>query len=117
MAVEADIPVQDVPYDKLRKKLEALEQKLERVQGLINDNQKSDQSIRWQSQMEWNSQKKGWEWLFPHIDTNSDGTISVEEYRGFQKFKTEHEDWERTLREKRNRLRSGVWSETLRTLS
>ena len=107
MAVKADIPVQDVPYDKLRQKLDALEQKLERVQGPINDYQKSDQSVRWQSQKEWNSQKKGWEWLFPHIDTNSDGKISVEEYRGFQKFKAEHEDWEKTLRGKKKRDSTG----------
>ena len=101
MAADADIPVQDVPYDTLRQKLDALEQKLERVQGPIHDQQKPDQSVRWRSQKEWNSEKQGWEWLFPHIDTNSDGTISVEEYRDFQKFKTEHEDWEKTLRGKK----------------
>jgi len=89
MAADADIPVQDVPYDTLRQKLDVLEQKLERVQESIHDQQKPDQSVRWQSQKEWNSEKKGWEWLFPHIDTNSDGTISAEEYRGFQKFKTD----------------------------
>ena len=101
MAADADIPVQDVPYDTLRQKLDVLEQKLERVQESIHDQQKPDQSVRWQSQKEWNSEKKGWEWLFPHIDTNSDGTISAEEYRRFQKFKTEHEDWEKTLQGKR----------------
>ena len=107
LAVNADIPVQDVPYDKLRQKLEALEQKLERVQEPINSQQKSDQSVRWQSHEEWNSQKKGWEWLFPHIDTNADGTISVEEYRGFQEFKTEHEDWERALLGKKKQASTG----------
>ena len=100
LAVNADIPVQDVPYDKLRKKLDALEQKLERVQEPINSQQKSDQSVRWQSQEEWNSQKKGWEWLFPYIDTNSDGTISVEEYKIFQQFKAKHNEWEKSLGEK-----------------
>ena len=117
MAVEADIPVQDVPYDTLRQKLEALEQKLERVQEPIHDQQKPDQSVRWQSQKEWNSQKKGWEWLFPYIDTNSDGTISVEEYRGFQKFKTEHGTGKKHFGERRSRLQPVAWSETLRTLS
>ena len=107
MAVEADISVQDVPYDTLRQKLDALEQKLERVQESIHDQQKPDQSVRWQSQIEWNSQKKGWEWLFPHIDTNSDGTISVEEYRDFRKFKTEHGDWEKTLRGKKKQVSTG----------
>ena len=107
IAVNDDIPVQDVPYDTLRNKFDELEQKLERVQGPINDNQKSDQSIRWQAQKEWDSQKKGWEWLFPHIDTNADGTISAEEYRGFQKFKTEHEDWEKILRGKKKQVSTG----------
>jgi len=107
MAADADIPVQDVPYDTLRQKLDVLEQKLERVQESIHDQQKPDQSVRWQSQKEWNSEKKGWEWLFPHIDTNSDGTISAEEYRRFQKFKTEHEDWEKTLQGKKKQASTG----------
>ena len=107
MAADADIPVQDVPYDTLRQKLDALEQKLERVQGPIHDQQKPDRSVRWRSQKDWDSEKKGWEWLFHHIDTNSDGTISVEEYRGFQKFKTEQEDWEKTLRGKKKQASTG----------
>ena len=96
MAVEADIPVQDVPYSKLRKKLEDLEQTLDRIQ----DRKKHGKSARWKSQDEWNKQKKGWEWLFPHIDTDSDGQISAEEYNAFQKFKAEHDDWEESLRKK-----------------
>ena len=107
MAADADIPVQDVPYDTLRQKLDALEQKLERVQEPIHDQQKPDRSVRWRSQKDWDSEKKGWEWLFHHIDTNSDGTISVEEYRSFQKFKTEQEDWEKTLRGKKKQASTG----------
>ena len=63
--------------------------------------------MRWRSQKDWDSEKKGWEWLFHHIDTNSDGTISVEEYRSFQKFKTEQEDWEKTLRGKKKQASTG----------
>ncbi|MDA7926331.1 FAD-dependent oxidoreductase [Mariniblastus sp.] len=103
MAVDADIPVQDLPYDKLRKKLDALDQKLERVQEPIKDQQKPDTLVRWKSQDEWNTQKKGWEWLFPHIDTNSDGRISIKEYKDFQKFKTEQDDWEKALKKKEAR--------------
>ena len=33
MAVDAGIPVQDVPYSKLRKKLDDLDQTLERIEG------------------------------------------------------------------------------------
>ena len=71
LAVNADIPVQDVPYDKLRQKLEALEQKLEAGPGADSIVSRSLISQYVGSRMkEWNSQKKGWEWLFPHIDTN-----------------------------------------------
>ena len=100
MAVDAEIPVQDVPYNKLRQKLEDLDQKLDREQP--------GKSARWKSQDEWNQQKKGWEWLFPHIDTDSDGQISAEEYNAFQKFKAEHDDWEELLRKKEMRTPTGL---------
>ncbi len=100
MAVDLDIPVQDVPYDKLRKKLDALDQKLERIQKPIKDLQKPATLVRWRSQGQWNTQKKGWEWLFAHIDTNFDGQISADEYAAFQQFKAKHDDWEKSLREK-----------------
>jgi arylsulfatase A-like enzyme len=100
MAVDAEIPVQDVPYNKLRQKLEDLDQKLDREQP--------GKSARWKSQNEWNQQKKGWEWLFPHIDTDSDGQISAEEYNAFQKFKAEHDDWEELLRKKERRTPTGL---------
>jgi hypothetical protein len=100
MAVDAEIPVQDVPYNKLRQKLEDLDQKLDREQP--------GKSARWKSQDEWNQQKKGWEWLFPHIDTDSDGQISAEEYNAFQKFKAEHDDWEELLRKKGARTPTGL---------
>ena len=41
--------------------------------------------------------------MFPHIDTDSDGKISAEEYRTFQKFKAEHSEWEETLRKNGDR--------------
>ena len=101
MAVDAEIPVQEVPYNKLRKKLDDLDQTLDRVQGSIQDQKKQqDKSASWKSQDEWNKQKKGWEWLFPHIDTDSDGQISAEEYNAFLKFKSKHDNWEETLKKK-----------------
>jgi hypothetical protein len=99
--------VQDVPYDKLRKKLDALDQKLERVQEPIKDQQKPDTLLRWKSQDEWNTQKKGWEWLFPRIDTNSDGQISADEYKVFQQFKAKHDDWEEALKKKGAEVSTG----------
>jgi arylsulfatase A len=92
MAVDAMLPVQDVPYPKLRKKLDALGQTLDRIQP--------EEPALWKSQDEWNLQKKGWEWLFPHIDTDSNGQISEDEYKAFEKYKLEHKNWKESLRKK-----------------
>ena len=108
MAVDAEISVQDVPYKDLRKKLDALDQTLDRIPP--QDPKTPDepqQQAGWKSQNEWNQQKKGWEWLFPHIDTDSDGQISEEEYKAFQKFKTEQEDWEEALKKKSAKAPTG----------
>ena len=95
MALDAEIPVQEVPYKQLRQKLDDLDQVLDRVQQ-----SEETKTALWQSQDEWNQQKKGWEWLFPHIDSDSDGQISEEEYKAFQKFKTEQDDWQKALKKK-----------------
>lgn len=100
IAVDAEIPVQDVPYNKLRQKLDDLDQTLDRIEPVENQ-QEPGKSARWESQNEWNMQKKGWEWLFPHIDTDSNGQISTEEYNAFQKYKAEHKNWEKSLRTKK----------------
>lgn len=109
IAVAADISVQDVPYKELRQKLDDLDQTLDRIEGPIKDQEKQlDESVRWKSHEQWNQQKKGWEWLFPHIDTDTDGQISAEEYNAFQKFKTEQEDWEANLKNKGARAPTGL---------
>ena len=100
MAVDAAISVQDVPYKKLRQKLDDLDQTLDRIEGQAQDQKKPGRSASWKSQDEWNQQKKGWEWLFPHIDTDSDGQISTKEYNTFQKFKSKNDDWEQSLKKK-----------------
>lgn len=100
MAMNAKIPVQEVPYLDLRKKLDALGQTLDRIPPQAPKAAKApQQQAGWKSQAEWNQQKQGWEWLFPHIDTDSDGQISAEEYYAFQKFKSEQVDWEESLRQ------------------
>ena len=38
----------------------------------------------WASKEEWDKTKRGYEWLFPHIDNNKDGKISTDEYQAFQ---------------------------------
>jgi hypothetical protein len=45
------------------------------------------------SRTEWERAKKGWERLFPTIDTDGDGQITAEEYRAFQVYKEKHPDW------------------------
>ena len=44
MAVDAEIPVQDVPYKKLRQKLDDLDQTLDRIQGPVKDQQEPGKS-------------------------------------------------------------------------
>jgi hypothetical protein len=94
LAVDAGIPVQDVSYEKLRPKLDELGQKL--VRG--EDGKYNDQPRVWNSRKQWNAEKKGYEWLFPHIDKDSNGKISPKEYIDFQKFKSKNENWEEVLK-------------------
>lgn len=94
LAVDAGIPVQDVSYETLRPKLDELGQKL--VRG--GDGKYNDQPRVWNSRKQWNAEKKGYEWLFPHIDKDNDDKISATEYKTFQAFKSKHEDWEDVLK-------------------
>ena len=94
MAADNEIAVQDVPYKQLRPKLENLEQILDRVEQDLTQ----IQSVRWKSKEHWNAEKNGYEWLFPHIDKDSDGEISVDEYSAFQRFKSKNDDWEKSLK-------------------
>ena len=45
------------------------------------------------SRGEWAKGKKGWEWLFPVIDTNKDGQIDPKEYAAFQDYKARNPNW------------------------
>jgi len=42
---------------------------------------------------EWKKGKKGWEWLFPIIDTDKNGQIDAKEYAAFQVYKVRNPDW------------------------
>ena len=53
------------------------------------------------SRSEWDGGKKGWERLFPTIDSNEDGQIDPKEYAAFQVYKARNPDW-RAKRPKTN---------------
>jgi hypothetical protein len=99
MAVQADSPVQEVPYDALRARLLELGQKLERPRG-GGAARSPGRKRAWDSQEEWDATKRGYEWVFLLIDGNKDGKVSAAEYEAFQAFKKEHQaDWEMALRQ------------------
>lgn len=45
------------------------------------------------SQKEWDARKQGWEWLFPKIDANGDGSLDEAEYAAFQELKEKDPEW------------------------
>lgn len=47
------------------------------------------------SRDEWEAGKKGWEWLFPVIDTDGDGVITAAEYKAFQEYKAKNPEWQK----------------------
>ena len=49
---------------------------------------------------DWNRKKSDHKWLFPHIDKNADGKISLEEHQAFQNYKKKDKDWAKTLKAK-----------------
>jgi len=54
---------------------------------------------------DWNQKKPAYEWLFPFIDKNADGKISLEEHQAFQVYKKENPSWHSTLRSKLDQAR------------
>ena len=43
---------------------------------------------------EWKKEKRGYGWVFPHIDKNADGKVTAAEYEAFQKYKKKRPNWE-----------------------
>ena len=102
-ATHANTPVQNVDVAKLRKHLVERGQILEWTDELAQQaKQRPKHGIKtgeWGSQQEWNDAKPGWEWLFPFIDKNKDGKISLQEHEAFQDYKKQHPDWQTRVRE------------------
>ena len=114
-AIKEDSSVQDIDVTKFHDALLAAAQKLSwdpekdrstaSFRGrrsysvlLIEADRDSDKAI---SESEWKTGKPGWEWLFPRIDTNSDGNLSEDEYNVFQEYKAKHSDWTKRLRQEK----------------
>ncbi len=51
---------------------------------------------------DWNREKPGYEWLFPFIDKNEDGKISLEEHQAFQEYKQKNKNWATILKARKN---------------
>ncbi len=92
LAVADGTAVQDVPHADLEPKLRALGQKLGVADALPGRRDSWDAAA-------WNREKPGYEWVFPRIDADGNGTVSAAEYAAFQAFKRRHADWEPALRQ------------------
>lgn len=103
-AIGAGCSVQDVSMKSLRYHLLKRGQILEWTDELAAQAKSRHRggiaTGEWASQEAWNDSKPGWEWLFPFIDTNKDGKISLPEHEAFQEYKKQHPDWHKTLKAK-----------------
>jgi hypothetical protein len=98
-ALEQNVAVQAIDAQCYRKALLDAGQILEwNSKGFGSGKNSSSQQNEWNSREEWNKTKPGYEWLFPAIDKDKDGTISAAEYREFQDYKKKHPDWQKRIR-------------------
>lgn len=97
-AVKTGTSVQQVDAATLRKRLLERGQILEWTGPVIPPHKRGTEVGEWSSQEEWNEGKPGYEWLFPFVDTNKDGKITLEEHSAFQEFKKQHPDWLKKLK-------------------
>ncbi|MFO1483854.1 MAG: FAD-dependent oxidoreductase [Verrucomicrobiaceae bacterium] len=101
-AIHANTTVQSIDYKRLRMRLLERGQVLDWTDELAAQvKQRPKHGIEvseWPSQQAWDDAKPGWEWLFPFIDTNKDGKISLQEHEAFQAYKKQHPDWQNVLK-------------------
>lgn len=104
MAIKANSPVQSVDVTALRSRLTERGQVLDWTEELAKQAKPRHvggvKPEEWSSLKEWSESKPGWDWLFPFIDTNNDGKISLSEHTAFQEYKKQHPDWQKELRAK-----------------
>ena len=104
-AIYGGTSVQSVPFDKLRARLLERGQILDWTDELALQAKKRRMKHNgqaevgeWASLDAWSEAKPGWDWLFPFIDTNKDGKISLQEHEAFQTYKKQYPDWQKQLR-------------------
>jgi hypothetical protein len=104
MAIKANASVQAVNVTTLRSRLLERGQVLEWTEELAKQAKPRHSggvaTGEYSSAEEWNAAKPGWEWLFPFIDTNKDGKITLPEHEAFQEYKKQHPDWQTVLKHK-----------------
>ncbi len=98
-AIHAGVPVQQVDVAKLQKRLLERGQILKWTGPTLRHAPGIVKAGEWGSKEAWSEAKPGWEWLFPFVDTDKDGKISVKEHEAFQGYKKEHADWQKRLKQ------------------
>ncbi|WP_395740653.1 FAD-dependent oxidoreductase [Prosthecobacter sp.] len=97
-SIHADKPVQQIDMAKLRARLLERGQILQWTGPNVRPKAGAVETGEYESKEAWSEAKPGWEWLFPHVDTNKDGKISKEEHEAFQVYKKQHPDWQKELK-------------------
>ena len=101
-AIGSGCSVQNVSMQSLRNHLLKRGQILDWTDELAQQAKKRpkhDVAIsEWSSRQEWSDSNPGWDWLFPFIDSDKDGKISLREHEAFQDYKKQHPNWQKELR-------------------
>lgn len=104
-AIRAGVSVQEVDAAQLRRRLlergQILEWTAEMAAAAAAAKASGGSHVEsgeWASREAWTEAKPGWEWLFPFIDKDRDGKISLAEHTAFQEYKMQNPDWQKQLR-------------------
>jgi FAD-dependent oxidoreductase family protein len=97
-SIHAGVAVQQVDAAKLRSRLLERGQILAWTGESLKKKAGGVEAGEWESLEEWSEAKPGWEWLFPFVDKDGDGKISVKEHAAFQEYKRENPDWVKRLK-------------------
>lgn len=97
-AVKGGSTVQAIDSAKFRARLLERGQVLEWTGPIVRGGHGEVTRGEWASLEEWKESKPGWDWIFPFIDRNKDGKISLTEHTEFQEYKKQYPDWQKRAR-------------------